>query len=225
LSGPPVDTDVVAATIRAYDLGAPGFAARTWDHPLRQWRERLLELAGESWSGVPLRILDAGCGPGRDVAWFAARGHRVVGGDLSVGMLAEARRRVPDGRFVRMDLRTPPFAPASFDAIWMCASLLHLPKAHWLDVLRRCRILLDRGCIFLSVKLGDDERFTTGGTVPDEPRFFAYVRLPELDSLLCDAGFHVRALEPDPLQSGHDTFVSAFATVAQRSMGMPRPCC
>ena len=41
-------------------------------------------------------ILDAGCGAGDNANWLAARGHEVVGFDISEGALAEARRRSRD---------------------------------------------------------------------------------------------------------------------------------
>src|SRR5690349_9604416 len=41
----------------------------------------------------PLRLLDVGCGPGRDVEWFRTHGASTVGADLSSGMLAQARTR------------------------------------------------------------------------------------------------------------------------------------
>ncbi len=38
------------------------------------------------------RILDMGCGTGRHSVELARRGYRIVGVDLSAGMLAEARK-------------------------------------------------------------------------------------------------------------------------------------
>ena len=54
------------------------------------------------------RILDLPCGYGRHAALLARRGFRVVGVDLSIAMLAEARRRSTEGprlRFRRGDMR------------------------------------------------------------------------------------------------------------------------
>ncbi len=73
------------------------------------------------------RILDLGCGAGRDAAVFTGLGHWVAGMDLSMGMLLEANRRAP-GSYLQGDMTRLPFAPESFDAAWLNASLLHLPR-------------------------------------------------------------------------------------------------
>jgi demethylmenaquinone methyltransferase/2-methoxy-6-polyprenyl-1,4-benzoquinol methylase len=62
-------------------------------------------------------VIDLACGTG-DLADDVARaGGRVVGVDLSAGMLREARRRVPSARLVRADGAALPFPDASVDGI------------------------------------------------------------------------------------------------------------
>ena len=51
-----------------------------------------------------MRVLDLGTGTGNLAARFAAFGCTVIGVDFSSEMLAAARRKVPDARFVRGDL-------------------------------------------------------------------------------------------------------------------------
>ena len=140
----------VARTMQAYDEIAGEFAERTWRLPLDEMRKDFLTALEANRPAASLRILDAGCGPGRDVAWFLKQGLRTIGGDRSAGMLSEARRRVPDASLVRMDLRAPPFRPQTFDGVWLCASLLHLPKGDWLPALRRYHALLDGGRLFIA---------------------------------------------------------------------------
>jgi len=57
---------------------------------------------------APRSVLDAGCGTGRVARELARRGVEVVGVDLDSDMLATARRRSPELRWVQADL-------ASFD--------------------------------------------------------------------------------------------------------------
>jgi SAM-dependent methyltransferase len=57
---------------------------------------------------APAAVLDAGCGTGRVARELARRGVDVVGVDLDADMLATARRRSPELRWVQADL-------ASFD--------------------------------------------------------------------------------------------------------------
>jgi len=68
-----------------------------------------------------VRVLDAGCGPGRHALALAARGIEVVGIDLSVEFIALARegaaeRHVDNARFEVHDVRALPF-DAEFDAV------------------------------------------------------------------------------------------------------------
>ena len=69
-------------------------------------------------------VLDAGCGPGRDLARFAAQGHTGIGIDLNRDFVDRARAHGP---VILGDLRALPLRAAAFDAVWASASLIHLP--------------------------------------------------------------------------------------------------
>ncbi len=72
-------------------------------------------------SRIPLRnqrLLDLACGPGRHAEQLAGLGGHVVGFDLSMPLLRRARARIrPPLDLVRGDMRTLPFADASFHAV------------------------------------------------------------------------------------------------------------
>ena len=71
---------ISAQTLAHYDARAAAFWEGTRDHDVRQNREALLRhIEG----APPWRILDFGCGPGRDLAAFRALGHEAVGLDGS----------------------------------------------------------------------------------------------------------------------------------------------
>ncbi|MGK5533441.1 class I SAM-dependent DNA methyltransferase [Streptomyces sp. URMC 129] len=55
--------------------------------------------------GAGPRVLDAGCGTGRDAAYLHGRGRRVVGIDLAATMLAHARAHHPGPEYLQADLR------------------------------------------------------------------------------------------------------------------------
>jgi SAM-dependent methyltransferase len=61
--------------------------------------------------------LDAGCGAGMALQMAAERGARVFGIDAAEGMLAVARRRVPQGEFHQADLEELPFPANRFDLV------------------------------------------------------------------------------------------------------------
>jgi SAM-dependent methyltransferase len=81
------------------------------------------------------RVLEVGCGVGSQTVHLArsSPAARFVSVDLSAGSLALARRRVEAAvpgarvRWCRADLRRPPFGDASFDEVFVCFVLEHLP--------------------------------------------------------------------------------------------------
>lgn len=101
-------------------------------------------------------ILDAGCGSGRDAKAFLARGFRVTAFDAAPELAALAAQHtgldVHVLRFQDIDYRD------TFDGIWTCASLLHVPRAEIEDVFARLiRALKVGGAWYISFKHGDGE--------------------------------------------------------------------
>jgi ubiquinone/menaquinone biosynthesis C-methylase UbiE len=135
-------------------------------------------------------IVDIGCGPGRDMAWFESRGVRVTGIDLSPEMLAHARRAA-SGPLLAMDMRSLAFRDSSFDGAWWCASLLHLPKRDAPAAIREARRVLRPGAtLMLSVQQGSGEGWEER-LCPDDTRFYARYQPGEMSSLLAGYGFDV----------------------------------
>ena len=76
------------------------------------------------------RVLEVGCGVGYDAAVLVRGGFLVTLTDISIGTLKRAKKNIkPDGRadFVVADADALPFGNASFDAVFINASLHHLP--------------------------------------------------------------------------------------------------
>ena len=80
------------------------------------------------------RVLEAGCGIGAQTETLARRSPEaaIVAMDISAGSLCAARDRVRqagpgDVRFMQADLYALPFAPATFDHVFVCFVLEHLP--------------------------------------------------------------------------------------------------
>ncbi|MFB6216374.1 MAG: class I SAM-dependent methyltransferase [Candidatus Aenigmatarchaeota archaeon] len=115
---------------------------------LRQ-RERFISMvSGE-------RILDAGCGTGKDTDYFVDRGMDAIGVDISHGMISYAREH-KKGRFQVMDIRNLGFQDGSFHGVWCCASIFFMPKEGVMNALDEMnRILKPNGVIYVSFKIGD----------------------------------------------------------------------
>jgi SAM-dependent methyltransferase len=146
-------------TLSYYDNSAQSFAAGTRDHDVSQNYAALL---GAIEGPPPFRILDFGCGPGRDLAYFRKLGHEAVGLDGSAQFVAMAREatgcEVLHQSFLDLSLE-----PARYDGIFANASLFHVPTQELPRVLGQLRdALAPRGVLFCSNPRGADSEGFNG---------------------------------------------------------------
>lgn len=137
--GPEPDSiDPVALSVAAYSAHADAYEA---DHAGKML-DRVERFAGSL--PVPSLVLDAGCGPGRDLARFVALGHVATGVDLNPDFVAKAAAHAPTRQ---ADLRRigELFSPGHFDGVWASASLVHLDGDEAAEVLRQFSVLLRPG--------------------------------------------------------------------------------
>ncbi|WP_030244344.1 class I SAM-dependent DNA methyltransferase [Streptomyces sp. NRRL S-455] len=102
--------------------------------------------------GAGPRVLDMGCGTGRDAAALHAAGRTVTGADLSETMLAHARTHHPGPRYARADLHAFDLGRDAFDAV-VCldSSLLYCHTNDQLDgFLASCRHALAPGGLLVA---------------------------------------------------------------------------
>ncbi|MCR5877975.1 bifunctional 2-polyprenyl-6-hydroxyphenol methylase/3-demethylubiquinol 3-O-methyltransferase UbiG [Phenylobacterium sp. J367] len=123
---------------------------------------------GDFLSHVPPggRILDAGCGSGRDALAFHRRGFRVTAMEAAPNLaeLARAHTGLPVEVMTFADVAWR----EQFDGVWACASLLHVPAADLPDAVGRLRDALKRGGVFwMSFKYGRAERDANGRRFTD----------------------------------------------------------
>lgn len=122
------------------------------------------------------KLLDLGCGSGRDSAWFASLGFEVSAVDGSEELCKRVREN--DGiHALCIQFEELSFV-AEFDAVWACASLLHVKKGDMPKVLMNVSAALKPGgVLYASFKYGSEERFCNG-------RFFNDYTQNDLDTLL-----------------------------------------
>lgn len=96
-------------------------------------------------------LLDAGSGPGDFPGRLRAAGHRgrLVGADLSAGMVERARMTHPQVEFVQAEASNLPFPTASFDVLTARHMLYHVPNIP--AALAEFRRVLRPGGRFLAV--------------------------------------------------------------------------
>jgi SAM-dependent methyltransferase len=203
--------DEALITRATYDRIAQDYAERwaTNDEVTKKARERFL-------THLPTRatIVDIGCGPGRDAQPLTNAGCSVVALDLSLPMVAEARKRF-QGSLLVADMRVLPFQAASFDGAWVCASLLHLPKREVPTTLRLIRATLkSEGILFVGVKEGTGEKFRSRD---GHKRFFSFYSEDEICTLMNQAGFGILEswLEVDDVHP--DPWINVVAKRLERS--------
>jgi len=171
---------ISAITLDHYNQGAEDFWEGTRDHDVRQNIEALLQyIEGEP----PFKILDFGCGPGRDVKTFADLGHVPIGLDGALRFVEMALDYTGSDiwhqDFLKLDLPIE-----YFDGIFANASLFHVPSIELPRVLMELKASLKlKGVLFSSNPRGNDEEGWNRG------RYGAYYSLDTWRRYLSAAGF------------------------------------
>lgn len=112
------------------------------------------------------RILDAGCGSGRDTKAFSDKGFAVDAFDASAELVERAT--LLTGKPVEVMRFQQLTAVEKYDGIWCCASLLHVPEEELPEVMALlARALKPGGVWYLSFKYGTGERVKDGRRFTD----------------------------------------------------------
>ncbi len=139
-------------SVEFYESNADSFIAQTADVDMAALYQRFCKHLPPGAS-----VLDAGCGSGRDALAFFNMGYDVVAFDASPKMVDAASKRagVPVYQMTFEDMKFD----RTFDGIWACASLLHVPRAHLSEVLGSLgSFLRPPGVLYASFKYGEQER-------------------------------------------------------------------
>jgi SAM-dependent methyltransferase len=167
-------------TLDHYNERAEAFWEGTRDHDVSQNVAALLQaIEGKP----PFTILDLGCGPGRDLKAFSARGHVAIGLEGARRFAAMARSHsgceVWEQDFLALDL------PGSrFDGVFANAALFHVPSQALPRVLGELRASLKPGgVLFSSNPRGRNQEGWNHG------RYGVYHDLETWRRHLLDAGF------------------------------------
>lgn len=194
------------ATKSFYSRRAANYAADTADYSVSENLTRFSALLAHN-----ARVLELGCGSGRDSAWMLSQGLEVhpTDGIAEMAEQASARLRIP--------VAVLPFAQISaldsYDGVWANACLLHIPRIDLADVLQRIqRALKPNGIFYASYKAGQGEGFDGLG------RYYNY---PDQDWLRASYGRGWSSVEIIAQQGGgYDGLPTAWLHVfAQKADG------
>lgn len=130
------------------------------------------------------RILDFGCGSGRDTKYFLSQGYKVDAVDGSEAMCRLAEKYT--GMKVKQMLFQELSAVNVYDGVWACSSILHLPYKELKTVLVKIFCALkENGVFYTSFKYGSFEGERNG-------RYFTDMTEEKMKKLLHETvGFHV----------------------------------
>jgi ubiquinone/menaquinone biosynthesis C-methylase UbiE len=140
-------------------------------------------------------VLDLGCGTGVPTAKILTESdHRVVGVDVSEGMLRLAREQVPAAEYVHADVRDLPADFGPFDAVTAFFSLLMLSRAEIEQTFRRVKGWLKPGGYFAIGMVNMDADSLQVNFLGVDVAVSGYLE-PALKARLEDAGFAVLSIE------------------------------
>lgn len=155
--------DHVSTTRAAYDATAEDYA-RLVGTEIRAEIEgavdrALLAAFAEHVAGEAGPVLDVGCGPGRVAALLQRTGTRVIGFDLSTGMLAQAARAHPGIPLGAAQLAALPVPGRSVVGVVAWYSVIHTPPEALADAAAElARVLRPGGHLLVAFQAGGGER-------------------------------------------------------------------
>lgn len=168
------ESGAATPTLDYYDRNAGKFTKDTADVEFTQIQDLFL-----GYLAPGARILDLGCGSGRDSRYFLSKGFEVEACDGSAEMvkIASETAGIPVRRMLFEELSEV----ERYDGIFACASLLHVPYVQLGDILAKIeRALKDNGILYVSFKYGTFEGERNG-------RYFTDMTMERLQERLEDA--------------------------------------
>ena len=195
--------ELLKKAVKIYDKYAQRYAQYNY-HKLLQFQlnKFITLLPGK-------KVLDVGCGPGRDVEYFKDEGLDIIGVDISKGMVEEAKKRV-DAQIKKMDLLKLKFKKNNFDGVWCVMTLNLIPKEDInLAITQMNNVLVLNGIVFISVKEGQGVQVKQDKRYDNETKVLVLYKLGELEQTLKDNGFEI--INSTITKSSHTNFVEIFA--------------
>ena len=163
-------------------------------------------------------ILDCGCGPGMDTERFSQLGYKVTAIDLSDRFVELVRKRVPNARVEKMDMRNLAFPKAVFNGLWASFSLLHIRASEIQETLSGFNsVLRDGGLFFAALHRGPKTRWvktTISGMERD-----TYVQewlQTDIEAVVRGAGFEITRSHPFERTGGRYPLLSILGCKSDR---------
>ena len=165
------DMKKVDDTLNYYNSKAKEFVSGTVDVAFTEIQDLFIEYIHAGG-----KILDFGCGSGRDTKYFISKGYDVDATDGSEELCKIASEytgiKVKQMLFAELD------EIELYDGVWACASILHVEKKQLPEIMKKIAIATKKGgIVYTSFKYGDFEGIRNG-------RFFTYLTEESFEELL-----------------------------------------
>ena len=104
------------------------------------------------------KVLDVGCGIGRECKYVGEKGFYITGIDFSKEIIEEAKKIYPSGKFEVKDLTKMNYPEKSFDGLIFINTLFHIPESKLEETFEGCsRVMEKNGKMLLIFQEGDKE--------------------------------------------------------------------
>lgn len=163
-------------TIEAYNKIAEEYEKMNGDSI---WGEQIIQFKNLLPDG---KIIEIGCGTGRDAAHFVNLNYEYSGIDASERLIEMAQKKVPNGKFKMMNFYQLVFPENTFEGFLAIASLLHIPKdriSKTLNEIIRITKAEAPGLITLRKGVGEGFREKSG-----TKRYFSFYSQKEFTAVL-----------------------------------------
>ncbi|WP_334136410.1 class I SAM-dependent methyltransferase [Acinetobacter schindleri] len=162
-------------TIDYYNKHAEEFTASTFEVDMESLYQPFLAELPEG-----ARILDVGCGSGRDTLAFKKKGYQVDSIDYSEELVKKASRLTGIPINLKSFYEVDDYE--AYDGIWACASLLHCERTRLKEVIGKLlSALKPNGVIYMSFKYGNGDREKDGRQFTDLDEVQAKALLGQFD--------------------------------------------
>lgn len=164
----------------------------------------------------PLGVaVDLGCGPGQIARYLLERGVRVIGVDLSPGMVTLAKELTPQVEFFTGNMLALDVADGAWGGIAAFYSIVHMPREKMVEALRELhRVLVPHGVVLLAFHRGQEIVHQDIMWEKAVNLDFLYFERAEVETYLRSAGFEIlevseRAPYPKVEHPSHRVYIFA----------------
>lgn len=152
------------------------------------------------------KVLDIGCGTGKDTEFLEKQGFNVTGIDLSEEMISYCKQN-RSGQFIKKDIRDIDFEEDTFDGIWCSAAIFFIPEEDMRKVVSEFReIIKPQGLLYINFKQVQGEE----SDVSKKEQIQHTVAKDEAQSILEENGFKIDKFTESSSEGG-SVFLNFFA--------------